>query len=350
VECLCVARTSIERLGLHFCKRYYALYSNTKKQRVDFYYRSNGITSDDDRFYTPFTTVNLADGNPHTITLAVYPHPSNPQIGVAELLVDNENPIIKKLSGTAPENTNYTLSDCGDASTEDGGCVFYVGQRAAPEGKSNFNFRGSVYDLQVYNARLPGLQPMAMAHQGPDTMAADLITSNGGGAISLAPGVNNLLPVSPLRKTERDFTIALDVQLNEQRVQYLFCKSTVTGSKKGRSLCMFTNSEGHIFLYYHPKNAKSTILMGPFADDGQSPVVLSVGTNHTVSLTMTDTSAIVSVDATTVAANLDHGPLGDCVPGSDCVMFLGQRASSGESGVAFTLNGTIYAATIDYYV
>lgn len=182
-------------------------------------------------------------------------------------------------------------------------------------------------------------------------MVANLLQSNGGDALEIEPGDNNLLPVSPLRSTEqRDFTIALEVSLNEHRVQYLFCKSSVSGSKNGRYLCLYTNSKGQLYLYYHPEDAKSTVRIGPFADDGQDPVALSTGTTHAVALTMTGKLATLTVDDITVAANLDHGPLGDCVPGSDCVMYLGQRASTHSSGVAYTLNGTIHSAEMDYYV
>ena len=240
-----------------------------------------------------------ADGQTHQVVLAV----SQQQ---ATLWVDgNAVATNQALPGAAV--------DCGAATTS---CRLYVSGSA--DGASDL-LRGVVFAAWLYSGTAVAQPPVDLPRSDVSLVypqSALTFDGSAGVAVNAAPVVG------------QQFSLELDVVQAPGNSGYFVAKSTASGSR----FYSLYGTDTRVSLYYRVRGstAQRVSSFGVSVADGQA---------HQLLLTIEGTTARLQVDGTFTATNTLVGIVDDCALGSDCVLFLGQRASA--TGGTLRLQGAI---------
>jgi len=229
-----------------------------------------------------------------------------------------------------------------------GSCVVTIGHRANG-GSGSYFFSGTIHAAaMVTNRALPvhpainfgfrgSYPPIDVSGSGDDGVRVhDWLSST---AVSFFRGVagSAILVDGHDYLAATQFTVAIKIAMRQTGAasgSYIFAKSNAAGA---RFYSLFASADGTVRMYYRV-GTTTTIHRVTFdcsLNDGQLYRVLLSVDGEAVSLFVDD---VRIGDPQTLA-----GPIGDCgAPTDDCVLHLGQRASS--RGGAYHLLGAIHDA------
>lgn len=226
------------------------------------------------------------------------------------------------------------LSDCGAPSPD---CIFRIGDRSTSLNDRN-NTLGSAYAFSgtMQYASLCLGSPTLDAYPAAGATSIQHLTREASASGEIVQSIQTFQQLSS------SFSIFFDVAIQNRTSGYLIAKTNGDGSVRHFGVYMMSRSTGDfVRLYYTPQNATThssiTFAGVSFADEQRHKVMLSVS-GATITL---------RIDQQTATQSLD-GPIQDCsLPGVDCVLNVGVRASApGRTG--YPLSGAVFDGKIDY--
>ena len=330
--------------------RYYALYS--RGSHFVLYYKTRGAG-------TSRVTMRgaIGDGLVHRVMLAI---DIIGQDVVARLSVDDTIVSTQPLNG---------LLDICDLHTSNGAdCPMFVGGRAAPAAQnlSAYQLRGVIHSASIYTRHgfsfNPSIPQAAPSHPESLDVAGrsyinllsrpqflikgDVTTSTRSNSISFDGTGSILLRSNPTIPDRGTFSVAASVNLTNGSDGYIFAKTDASGSV--RFYALYYSNRDSRFKFYYTFNGETHVV------DTFRTSLMSNGANHNVLLVVSgstvqlveqvvdsaDPDAVIESQSSSAAL---AGPLvDDCgIANQHCIFHLGQRASSGTSGGAYRLSGTI---------
>jgi hypothetical protein len=291
--------------------RSYALYSSFASARLTFYYTIAG------RSEAVHFNQSIADGQFHHIHLVV----SNRTI---VLQIDASAIPLQGGLAAAP------LDDCGQPNSD---CYFHIGQRMSTAGGA-FRFLGEIYSAHF--------------HQRAFTQVANVLPAGDPRILELAGGSVGPIVLRGLtgprirsfRAVSANFSVGCNVSfLPTSSTGYLWAKSNFPGTV--RRIALYASAQGLRF-FYKPTGSTTHHSVQFAATD------LFDGNFHTVVLAVSERTATIVVDGTSLASVQLVAPVDDCsAVDPDCSFFVGQRSSSQPSST-WTMSGTIASASLYY--